>query len=108
MFSDIANGQRYICSSRDASWKEIVNILKNEFEKYGYQISDKSLTKQEVLESNSMLLGFLPMIGKQIRAKNEKSVKELGIKYRSIEETLCETGYSLIKNGALLNKIEKT
>ena len=106
MFTDNAEGQRYICSSKNVSFKEIVSILKNEFEKYGYEIADKVLTFQQVKESNSMLLGFLPMIGKQIRVNNEKSIRELGIHYRSIEATLCETGFSLIKNGALPNKLK--
>ena len=84
------------------------SILKKEFEKYGYEINDKHMTAEEVKASgNAVAQRQVPMIGKDIRVSNKRSVKELGMKYHTFNETLIDMANSLIKQGIVLDKIQK-
>lgn len=101
-FTPAAHGRNIICG-HNTSILEIAKIIR---EKFGdkYKISDKPMPK--------WLLSLVgPMINRTItrrfvknnvnlpwRADNSKSIKELGIKYRPMKETLEETFQTLIDN----------
>jgi len=98
MTSDVANGKRYIISGRQTTMLEIVQVLKKEFEKLGYNISDKFLSAEEVLSSDDPTVKELKrFLGPERKVSNELSIKELGLRYRPYEETLIDMGNSLIK-----------
>jgi len=85
MTSDVANGKRYIVSGRQSTLLEIIQVLKKEFDKFGYNISDKLIPTGEVLSSDAPLLKELKrFIGVERKVSNELSIKELGIKYRPL------------------------
>ena len=46
-------------------------------------------------------VGLGPMV---MEVSNERSVKELAMKYRNFQESLIEMGYALIKNGVVEKK----
>lgn len=43
----------------------------------------------------------------RVHVKNDRSKKELGLKYRDVKDTLIDMGYSLIKFGFVEDKTQK-
>jgi len=100
-----SKGKRYIVSGYNTTTEEIVNILKSEFDRYGYEFPTKKVTLQEIKESgNQVAQRALLIMGKTMKFNNQRSIKELGMKYHTIEETIKDMGYSLIKNGLVEDK----
>ena len=108
MFEENTNGKRYIIAGEDVSMEKVVRLLKDEFGKYGYNIVDKHVDVQEVIESgNAVAQRQVNLIGKENKINNEKSIKELHMKYTPVEKTVVDMGYSLIERGAIPNKISQ-
>jgi nucleoside-diphosphate-sugar epimerase len=108
LFTKETDGRRYIVSGSEISNEEIFNILKKEFGKYGYEFPSKKVTAQQMLDSgNPHAQRAVPMMGKKFPLTNERSIKELNMSYRSIDETLVDMGYSLIKLGVVENLVNK-
>jgi len=106
LFNPISTGKRYIISGSALPYSKFMSVLKEEFGKYGYIIPDKKVTAQQIKESgNAVAQRGLPLIGKVMNLNNERGVKELGMKYKPVEETIKDMGYSLIKLGVVENKI---
>ena len=103
MFKQGTDGRRYACTAQEHSLEELITILKNEFEKSGYQIKDKKINKEEAIASGSTAAQrFANMIGRPLpHIVNERSVKELGMQYTSFEKTIIDMGHSLIKHGVV-------
>eukprot|EP01022_Parablepharisma_sp_SALTPOND_P007550 TRINITY_DN1313_c0_g1_i1.p1 TRINITY_DN1313_c0_g1~~TRINITY_DN1313_c0_g1_i1.p1 ORF type:complete len:355 (+),score=46.74 TRINITY_DN1313_c0_g1_i1:264-1328(+) len=97
--------QRYISSCGEDLWiEEIAEILRNEFGKYGYKISDEVMAECPE-EQKGTLAGAA--WGKRFKASNEKAKKELGIKFIGAKEAVLEMAYSLIKMGVVPDLISK-
>jgi len=61
-----------------------------------------------VVESgNAVAQKQVNLIGKENKINNEKSFKELLMKYTRVEKTVIDMGYSLIEKGVLPNKIRQ-
>lgn len=104
-----SNGQRYLLSEKTLWFGDIGQILGAEFKKYGYKIPSTVVGKcpvwmMSIFDKQAKLI--LDSIGIFYRFDNSKSVNELGIKYRPIETSLVEMGYSLIECGSVPNKLK--
>jgi nucleoside-diphosphate-sugar epimerase len=108
LLSPNSDGKRFICSKETLSFLEIAEILRKDFGKYGYKIP-KSVIGKFILTIvgifNKKARDAIPEINLMYEVNNELSIKELGLKYRTSQETLVEMGYSLIKAGAISDKI---
>lgn len=105
-----SNGKRFICSAASLWMKEFCDLLREEFEKYGYSIPKRELGKC-LLKIGSIFIkkarSLVSEVDKERRLDASMSVKELGINYRSPKESLAEMGYSLIKLGIVPDKVNK-
>ena len=83
MFVDEANGKRYLCSADPVKITEIINTLNQEFGSLGYKIPNGKATIQDVLERGGPFAKVIAgvMAGANPVANNERSVKDLGMKY---------------------------
>ncbi len=109
MFEECANGKRFIIAGEDVSMEKVISLLKDEFGKYGYNIVDKHVNAQEVIESgNAVAQRQVNLIGKENKINNEKSVKELHMKYIPVKKTVIDMGYSLIERGIIPNKLKQS
>lgn len=87
--------------------EKVIRLLKEEFDKYGYDIVDKYVGEKEVIESgNAVAQRQVNLIGKENKISHEKSVKELNMKYTPVEKTRIDMGYSLIERGIIPNKLK--
>lgn len=107
MFNDKVNGQRVLCSADTKPLGEIIGYMKKEFGKYGYDIKDQPISAEDVLKSGHELSrDYAPLSGMRLIASNKRSVEDLGMKYRSVEETVVDMGYSMIEHGVVDDKIK--
>ena len=109
MKNEESNGKRYILASECIWFEEIMDILRKEFSKYGYSIVSRKvgycpMKLASIFDSQIKLL--LPFVGKDLKVDNSRSVKELGIQYRPIAQTIVDCGYSCIEKGLVPNKIK--
>ena len=97
-----AAGNRYILSNRTLHFKEIAQIIANEFQPQGYKIPTKNLPKVVLWVGkffDSGIKQIYPLLGKSAQLSNERMVNELGVTPRPVEESIIETCYSLIEMG---------
>ena len=97
-----AAGNRYILSNRTLHFKEIAQIVANEFQPQGYKIPTKNLPKVVLWVGkffDSTIKQIYPLLGKSAQLSNERMVNELGVTPRPVEESIIETCYSLIDMG---------
>lgn len=109
LFSPISNGKRYVCSAESMWMKEIGAALRGEFEKYGYKIP--SMTVGKFLMSiagifDKRISFIIPEVGIVRDVSNKLSVEELGMTYIKPQQSLIDMGYSLIKLGAVPDKVK--
>jgi len=94
-------GKRIIVYNKTISFAEIVDILRKEFEKYGYSIPSKKVTVEELEQSNNQaivtLAHAISVFGGSFIIDNKRSIEELKMQYRKVEETMIDTGHSFIK-----------
>jgi len=110
LVSPSSNGRRY-CLCANSVWiEDVVKILKEEFGKYGYKFVSRKVgkcpMKMAALLDPSVKL-ILPHVGLFYRIDNTRSIKELGLRYRSVEETLLDMANNMIELGLVPNKIKK-
>jgi len=110
LFSPNSNGKRYICSAESLWMKDLAQTLRGEFEKHGYKIP--SMTVGKFLLSlagifDKRTADVLPEVGIERSVNNRLSVEELGMTYIKPQQSLIDMGYSLIKIGAVPDKIKK-
>ena len=108
LFSEISNGKRYIVSGSSITNEGIISALKNEFDKYQYVFPSKRVTAQQIKDSGHALAQrSIPMLGKKFKTNNQRSINELGLTYRKIEDTVIDMAYNLINLGLVQNRIDK-
>jgi len=102
-------GKRIIVSNKRISFAEIVDILRQQFEKYGYSIPSKTVTYEELQHSeNEELVGFTRLTAwfrNPFIVNNKRSIEELKMQYRNVDETMTDTAYSIIELGLVENKL---
>jgi len=107
MFNKGSNGKRYICYDATYSLEDIIKTAKEEFGKHGYNIKDQKITVEEAKASDSgMAKMFAPLVGHNPQLSNERSKKEFGLKYHGLKDMVVDMGHSLIKTGAVTNKLK--
>jgi len=100
--------KRYIVSGSNGTTEDLINIMKKEFEKYGYILPSKKVTPQEIKDSgNGIAIRILPMLGKVMKLNNERSKTELKLNYRDLETSVIDAVLSFISLGLLEDKINK-
>jgi len=100
-----ADGQRYICFSGGYLWAEdIIKIIKDEFEQYGYKIDVKTLDECPDKEPGSYLG---TRWGKTFELTNEKIKKDLGMEFTKPKDSAIAMGYSMIAQGLVPDLIKK-
>lgn len=107
LLSSDANGKRFILSNRGVFIQEMADILREEFENKGYTIPSKKMTKEELIETKSKvaaMIAYSGRMGVDLKISNDRSVKELGMKYHDMKDTIISMAYALIKKGAAENK----
>jgi nucleoside-diphosphate-sugar epimerase len=105
LFSKEANGKRYIAAGENLTTEGLINILKGEYEKHGYSFPSKKVTAQEIKESgNPVAQRALMAMGKVMKLNNERSIKDLGMKYHKVEDTVLDMAKSLFKQGIIEDK----
>jgi len=102
-------GKRIIAYNKRISFADIAEILKKEFGKYGYSIPSKKVTIEELTHSKNQevvtLANAMNILGNSFTIDNGRSIQELKIQYRNVDETIIDTGYNLIKLGLVENKL---
>lgn len=105
-----SNGKRYICNAESLWMKPFADILREEFGQYGYKIPKMELGKF-ALTIGSIFMKRIRFILKEVnierRMDSSLCVKELGITYRPLKQTLADMGYSMIKLGIVPDKVNK-
>jgi nucleoside-diphosphate-sugar epimerase len=110
LFAPNSAGKRYLCSAGSLWMSDMTAILKEEFKQYGYKIPTMEVGKCLMTIAgifDKRVRDNVYEVGHERKADSSLSVEELGVKYRPLKETLVEMGYSLIKIGSVVDKINK-
>ena len=103
-------GKRYILvSESNVPFRTIYQIINKEFSPQGYKANMMKIPKFVawfVAKFNGGMEMLYPTIGKHLTYVNDRLINELGIQPREIEQTIIDTGYSLIEFG-LVKKTAK-
>lgn len=101
-------GQRYLLIGQEIGFGRVAQILRENFKKYGYDISDKKLSLDEIKKIAAKGVGlanFLVVFSTwPYKASNQKSVKDLGLKYKDVEKTIVESVEAMIDMGLIQKK----
>ncbi|EDV29631.1 uncharacterized protein TRIADDRAFT_19972 [Trichoplax adhaerens] len=102
MTSPKAPGNRYILVSKCCRMLDVAAMLSEEFKSQGYNVPTKRaprfLVRLASITDPSVKL-ILPQIGVAAVFSNDKAREELGITFRSVDETMKEMAYSVIDRG---------
>ena len=108
METPVAAGQRYVVDcGKNLWWKELADIMTEEFGEQGYKPPSFVMPKIGVFflkAFNSTLRRVYPMIGKDVRFSNEKMISQLGIEPRDPKTSVIDSCYGLIEIGAVEKK----
>ena len=103
------SGERYIITnSQDTiTWLEICDILNKEYGKYGYSIPTKEIPKKLMNFGNRVSNNFHNIMNnyaEKYQVDNSKSIRDLDMIYKNIDQTLIDMVEQMIKIGYLINK----
>ena len=102
-----AAGQRYVANGHNLWWKEMADIMAEEFGPQGYKPTSYVMPKFGVAIMkvfNSFLRRIYPMIGTEIKFNNTKMISQLGIQPRDPKTSVIDMCYGLIEIGAVEKK----
>jgi len=102
MIQPQAAGNRYICAGEFMWFAEIANILHQHFAERGYKIPTRPLPDWIVktfARMDKSVQGVVSLLGQEHRLDNSKIKEQLGVEFRSAEETITAMGESLIHLG---------
>jgi dihydroflavonol-4-reductase len=86
-----ATGKRYILSGSSLTTDELFDILRKKYQPQGYKIPNNHIDAEGIKKSgHAPSLRALPYLGMQFLVDNSRSIKELGMKYRSAEESIID------------------
>eukprot|EP00826_Nyctotherus_ovalis_P020136 TRINITY_DN1629_c0_g2_i1.p1 TRINITY_DN1629_c0_g2~~TRINITY_DN1629_c0_g2_i1.p1 ORF type:complete len:354 (-),score=72.22 TRINITY_DN1629_c0_g2_i1:41-1102(-) len=109
--SPLSGGQRYICVAGEGMWfEELVEVLREEFEKFGYVITKKKVKycyAKSLAFVDSKVSEMLPYWGREFTFVNKKIKEQLGMKFIPAKESIIKMAYSLIEHGVIPNLINK-
>ena len=108
---ELTRAKRYILVENSYYLDEITQELENEFSTFGYRFNKKNmwkiLFKVGGLFSNDLYV-WKNRWGRKYLFDHSNSVKDLGIKYRSVKEMVTSCGYDYIKKGYIKNLLKQT
>ena len=99
-----ANGNRFIVANVQASFREVAEVLKREFEPRGYKIPVRTLPNwlvrfAAIFDKTTRLV--LPELGKKRAVTSARAESVLGWRPRGLEEMVVSMGNSLIEHGVV-------
>ena len=107
---EIADGKRYICVCDTLWFREMADILREEFTQYGYKVTQRNIpycgAKFMSFFSNQAK-SLLPRLNQFSRYRNDNIKADLGLEFTPLKEAILELAYSLIKFGLIPDKINK-
>jgi len=102
--SQKAAGNRYLCISRSLWFSEISQILRKEYLQKGFKITNVNIPNFLVWCVSwwdTEVAAIMPLLGQELKLSNEKIKQDLGIEFRSVEESILEMAKSIINLGIL-------
>ncbi len=100
-----AKGKRYIISGFSLENTRAFELLRQKYGPLGYNIPTNQIDAEGIKKSghgpSMRLLGFL---GRKLRVDNSRSINELGMKYRTAEESLIDQAEKQIELGIVEKK----
>lgn len=100
-----AKGKRYIISGFPLENTKVFDILRQKYGSLGYEICTNPIDAEGIKASghgpSMRVLGFL---GKRFRVNNSRGINELGMKYRTAEESLIDQAEKQIELGIVQKK----
>ena len=106
--NEISNGKRYLLVQGSYWWEDVANIVRGEFEKYGYDIPKNKMSSFwiKIKALWNPLLSFIkPYLEGELIIDTSLFINEIAMPYRKIEETFIEFGYDLIKKKLIEDKL---
>jgi nucleoside-diphosphate-sugar epimerase len=106
---EAANKRFFLCEDHPMWFKEIAEVLKEEFgQDYKFKTGELKycLVKMASLWDPTVKM-ILPMWGKEFKIDNKRSREILGIDYRQKRETIIEMANALISYGYIKDKRSK-
>ena len=97
-----AAGNRYILANKTIHFRDIAQIIGNEFQPQGYKIPSKNMPKPLVWVGKLFVPSLKVVyatLGKRMQYNNERMVNDLGIQPRPVEESITDLCYSLVELG---------
>eukprot|EP00343_Euplotes_focardii_P000043 CAMPEP_0205801774 /NCGR_PEP_ID=MMETSP0205-20121125/3878_1 /ASSEMBLY_ACC=CAM_ASM_000278 /TAXON_ID=36767 /ORGANISM="Euplotes focardii, Strain TN1" /LENGTH=165 /DNA_ID=CAMNT_0053067089 /DNA_START=414 /DNA_END=908 /DNA_ORIENTATION=- len=82
------------------SLAEMATIVNNEFSQYGYKVARRQMypwVAKLASFFNAEMREIIPLYGKETKIENQKAIKELEMEFTSIEKSIIDMSYSLIK-----------
>jgi len=104
----ISNGKRYLIVQGSYWWQDVANILRVEFEKYGYELPKKKMSNFWIYLAswwNPFLSYIKPYLEGELIIDTSLFINEIGMPYRKIEETFIDFAYDLIKKKLIEDKL---
>lgn len=104
----ISNGKRYLIVQGSYWWEDIINIVRAEFEKYGYSFPKSKMSTFWIKIAswwNPFLYFIKPYLEGEIIIDTSLFINEMGMKYRKIENTIIDFIYDLIKKKMIEDKL---
>lgn len=105
---EISNGKRYLLVEKSVSFKQISDLLINEFSRFGYKIVNYEfpyfLMFLGSFFSRSAKWG-LKNYGRENFFETERVCTELGVRFRRWERFVLEAAYSLIERGFIEDRL---
>lgn len=111
MESNNLSGDRFIICNNSFWFDDLFKILSNEFSKFGYTFPQKEIgywPLRFLAFFDREIKMILPYYNQNISLSNEKSLTELKMTYREIDETLIDMTYNFIRNEWIEDKISKS
>ena len=102
MEKKVANGKRYILSNKTIWFKDIARITSERYTPRGYSIPSSEMwyiTFYMASFFSRILWSFNEIWNRDLEFDNTRSIQELGIEYRTVEETLYETAEWMLDTG---------
>lgn len=104
----ISNGKRYLVVQGSYWWQDITNIMREEFEKYGYNFPKKKMSSFWVKIAawwNPFLEYIKPYLEGELIIDTSLLSNEIGMGFRKIEDSIKDFGYDLIKKKLIEDKL---
>lgn len=105
-----SNGKRFICVSEGLWMEEIIKILREKYQPLGYTLPSHKVWKSTLWIASIFSKEaeeIYPMWNLAPQYDNQRSIKILGVKYRSAKDAVLGMAESLIKFGIVPDKSKK-